>query len=270
MEANDVSGVGNTEKEEVVGDDDFDEDEDTETELVTEERTEEAVADVDKLIDTDELPVVGVGVVEVLQNIIVSQGEDKIQWEGESKPTNTADSEHRMSYSPRTSSRMVLVGIVDQHADDRTDEDEDNNDEGDDNRSPVLAPHGGLLAGVHDGRAAGVADVIRLHDSTRRRRCVVAFKLVQVGNWLRLCHHCQFGKRIRYRLGVLRLAKAAHRRTSVRANTTAAGRALVRSVGAGIAIGGLTCGALIRHLKKVMIVYGWQRRQGNERFVRAV
>lgn len=70
---NDVSGVGNTEREEVVEDDDFDEDEDTETELVTEERTEEAVAEVEEVIDTDELPVVGVGVVEVLQNIIVSQ-----------------------------------------------------------------------------------------------------------------------------------------------------------------------------------------------------
>lgn len=75
VEGNDVSGVGNTEREEVVEDDDFDENEDTETELVTVERTEEAVAEVEEVIDTDELPVVGVGVVEVLQNIIVSQRE---------------------------------------------------------------------------------------------------------------------------------------------------------------------------------------------------
>lgn len=75
MEGNDVSGVGNTEKV-VVEDDDFDEDEDTETELVTVERTEDAVEEVEELVDTDEVPVVGVGVVEVLQNIVVSHGED--------------------------------------------------------------------------------------------------------------------------------------------------------------------------------------------------
>lgn len=72
VEGNDVSWVGNTEREEVVEDDDFDEDEDTETEIATVERTGEAVAEVEELIDADELPVVGVGVAEVLQNTIVS------------------------------------------------------------------------------------------------------------------------------------------------------------------------------------------------------
>lgn len=266
MKGDDVSRVGSTEREEVVEDDDFDEDEDTETELATEERTEEAVADVEELIDTDELPVVEVGVVEVLQNIIVSQRDIIDTWTTDFKPKSAARPEHRMGYSPRTSSsRMVLVGIANQHADDSTDEDEDSNGQGDNDRSPVLAPHGGLLASVHDGRAAGVADVIRLHDSARGRRRVVAFKLVQVGNWLRLCYNGQFGKRIRYRLGVLRLAKAAHRRSAVRANSTDA--LLLR---AGIAIGGLTRGVLIRHGKEEVIVDKWQRRQGNERYLRVV
>lgn len=191
VEGNNVSGVGNTEREEVVEDDDFDEDEDTETELVTEERTEEAVADVEELIETDELPVVGVGVVEVLQNIIVSQREDNRATE--IKPTSAARPEHGMRYSPRTSSsRMVLVGIANHHADDSTDEDDDSNDEANNDGSPVLAPHGGLLAGVHDGRAAGVADVIRLHDSARGRRRVVAFELRKIGHRLWLSYDRKF------------------------------------------------------------------------------
>lgn len=193
MEGNDVSGVGNTEREEVVEDNDLDEDEDTETELVTVERTEEAVAEVEELIDTDELPVVGVGVVEVLQNIIVSQRDKIDDWATELKPTSAARPEHGMEYSPRTgSSRMVLVGIANHHADDSTDEDDDSNDEGDNDRSSVLAPHGGLLAGVHDGRAAGVADVIRLHDSARGRRSVVAFKLRKIGHRLWLSYDRKF------------------------------------------------------------------------------
>lgn len=193
MEGNDVSGVGNTEREEVVEEDDFDENEDTETELVTVERTEEAVAEVEEVIDTDELPVVGVGVVEVLQNIIVSQRDEIDNWTTELKPTSAARPEHRMRYSPRTSSsRMVLVGIANHHADDSTDEDDDSNDEGDNDGSPVLAPHGGLLAGVHDGRAAGVADVIRLHDSARGRRRVVAFKLRKIGHRLWLSYDRKF------------------------------------------------------------------------------
>lgn len=60
MGGNNVIGVGNTEREEVV------EDDDAETELVTVERTEDAVAEVEELVDTDELPVVGVGVIEEL------------------------------------------------------------------------------------------------------------------------------------------------------------------------------------------------------------
>lgn len=63
----DVAGVGNTERE--VVEDDLDEDEDTE--LVSVERTEDAVAEVEELVDTDEVPVVDVGVVEVLQTEII-------------------------------------------------------------------------------------------------------------------------------------------------------------------------------------------------------
>lgn len=222
VEGNDVSGVGNTEREEVVEDDDFDEDEDTETEIVTVERTEDAVAEVEELIDTDELPVVGVGEVEVLQNTIVSHREKIDNWATELKPMSATHPGYEMGYSPRAgSSRMVLVGIANHHADDRTDEDDDSNDQCDDDGGPVLAPQGGLLAGVHDGRAAGVADVIRLHDSARGRRRVVAFKLSYVRDGLWLGHHRQFGKRIRYRLSVLRLAKAADWRSAVRANTAA-------------------------------------------------
>lgn len=89
MEGVDVAGVGNTEREEVV-EDDLDEDEDTE--LMSVERTEDAVAEVEELVDTDELPVVGVGVVEVLQNIVVSQ-EDINNWATKLKPTNAIHAE---------------------------------------------------------------------------------------------------------------------------------------------------------------------------------
>lgn len=96
LEGNDVSGVGNTEREEVVEDDVFDADEDTETEIVTVERTEDAVAEVEELIDTDELPVVGVGVVEVLQNLIVSHREKPDSWATELKPTSATHPEYEM------------------------------------------------------------------------------------------------------------------------------------------------------------------------------
>lgn len=61
------SGVGNTEREEVVKNNDgFDEDEDTETEVVAVERTEDPVAEAEELVEeTDELPVVAVAVEEV-------------------------------------------------------------------------------------------------------------------------------------------------------------------------------------------------------------
>lgn len=81
-------GGGNTEREEVVEDDDFNEDEDTETELVTVERTEDAVAEVEELVDTDELPVVGVGVAEVLQDINVSHGGTMNDWTTDLKLRN--------------------------------------------------------------------------------------------------------------------------------------------------------------------------------------
>lgn len=71
----DVAGVGNTEREEVVEEDDADEDEETETELVTVERTEDPVAEAEEVIDTDELPVAEVGVGEVLRDINVSHEE---------------------------------------------------------------------------------------------------------------------------------------------------------------------------------------------------
>lgn len=63
----DGSGVGNTEREEVVRNNDgFDEDEDTETEVVTVERTEDPVAEAEELVEeTDELPVVAAAVEEV-------------------------------------------------------------------------------------------------------------------------------------------------------------------------------------------------------------
>ena len=60
-----TSGVGNTEREEVVqdDDDDLDEDKGTETEIVTVERTEDPVAEAEALMEeTDELPVVAVAV----------------------------------------------------------------------------------------------------------------------------------------------------------------------------------------------------------------
>lgn len=63
-----TSGVGNTEREEVVqdDDDDLDEDKGTETEIVTVERTEDPVAEAEELMEeTDELPVVAVAVEEV-------------------------------------------------------------------------------------------------------------------------------------------------------------------------------------------------------------
>lgn len=82
MDGDNVVGVRNTEREEVVEDDN-----DTETELVTVERTEDAVAEVEELVDTDEVPVVAVGVVEVLQDIIVSH-EDINHWATKLKPTN--------------------------------------------------------------------------------------------------------------------------------------------------------------------------------------
>lgn len=88
---------------------------------------------------------------------------------------------------------MVLVGIANHHADDSTDEDDDSNDQGDDDRGSVLAPQRGLLAGVHDGRAAGVADVIRLHDSARGRRRVVAFQLGDIANGLELRDNRELG-----------------------------------------------------------------------------
>jgi hypothetical protein len=80
----DVAGVGNTEREEVVEDDDdfddFDEDEDTESELVTVERTEDPVAEAEELVDELPVPVVMVAVeedvAEVLQDIIVSHEQD--------------------------------------------------------------------------------------------------------------------------------------------------------------------------------------------------
>lgn len=97
MEGNDVSGVGNTEIE-VVEDDGFEEDEDTETELVTVERTEDAVAEVEVLIDTDEVPVVGVGVVEVLQNIVVSHEEDIDNQATNLLPTSPGHCGHEMEY----------------------------------------------------------------------------------------------------------------------------------------------------------------------------
>lgn len=75
----DIAGVGNTEREEVVEDnDDFDEEEDTETELVIVKRTEDPVAEAEELVD--ELPVAMVAVeedvAEVLQDIIVSHEQD--------------------------------------------------------------------------------------------------------------------------------------------------------------------------------------------------
>lgn len=101
---------------------------------------------------------------------------------------------------------MVLIGIANHHSDDSTDQNDDSNDQGDNDRGSVLAPQGGLLAGVYDGRAAGVADVIRLHDSARGRRRVVPFHLSdleEIGHGLRLSYHRQLWERVCYRLGVL-------------------------------------------------------------------
>lgn len=96
VEGNDVSGVGNTERETVVEEDDFDDDEDTETEIVTVERTEDAVAEVEELIDADELPVVGVGEAEVLQNLIVSHRDKPENWAVELKHTSATHPEYEM------------------------------------------------------------------------------------------------------------------------------------------------------------------------------
>ena len=77
LDRDDVAGVGNTEREEVIEDnDDFEENENTETELVAVERTEDPVAEAEELVETDEpvveVAVAEVDVVELLQNVIVS------------------------------------------------------------------------------------------------------------------------------------------------------------------------------------------------------
>lgn len=40
--------------------------------------------------------------------------------------------------------------------------------------------------------------------------------------------------------------------------------------GVAVAVGGLTRGVLIRHGKEEVIMDEWQRRQGNERYLRVV
>lgn len=167
---------------------------------------------------------------------------------------------------------MVLVGIANHHADDSTNKNNDQNDQGHDDRGPVLAPQRGLLAGVHDGGGSVVADVVRLHDSASGRRRVVAFQPREVRNGLRLRHHRELGQRVRYRLGVLRLANVTTlsrrgRRSAGagagRARTSAA-LALLVLVGAEIAVGGgVAC--LIRHVGSWMaIVDGLAGRESQE------
>lgn len=163
------------------------------------ERTGDAVAEVEELDDIDELPVVMVGVAELvvmeaLRSITVSHEQHiNILATELEEPTNVVCPECGIGYSPGAAhSRAVLVPIANHHADDSTDEDDDGNDQGDDDGGSVLAPLAGLLAGVHDGRASGVADVIRLHDSARGRRRVVAFHGGEVRDGLQLGDDSQF------------------------------------------------------------------------------
>lgn len=156
--------------------------------------------------------------------------------------------------SPRPGdSRTVLVCIADHNADNGANEDNDNNDERNDEGSSVLAPQGGLLACVHDGGGTMIANVVRFHDSARgrRRRRVVAFQLGEARDGLRLGHDRKLGQRVRYRLGVLRVANVTglrRRSDAVAAGGLTAGIATTRGlmlVGAGIAVGGV---ALVRHV----------------------
>lgn len=130
-----------------------------------------------------------------------------------------------------STNRTVLVVVANHHADDSGNQDEHSNNQSNDDGGPVLAPTGGLLAGVHDGRAAAVANVVRLHDRARGRR-VVAVHLGEVRDGLRHRHDRELGQRVRYRLGVLRLAVAAGRGAATASNIV--GALLLGSMGGAV------------------------------------
>lgn len=167
--------------------------------------------------------------------------------------------QYKIKHSPGAgSNRLSLVGIANHDADNSTNENNDENDQGDDDGGPVLAPKGGLLAHVHDRGRTVVTNVVRLHDSARGRGRVVAFQLGEVRDGLRLRHHRELGQRVRYRLGVLRLAKvtALGRRrrgaAAVGLARTTAALVLLGLVRAEIAVGGVAC--LVRHLRWWVVI----------------
>lgn len=109
----------------------------------------------------------------------------------------------RRQHSPgSTSTRCIMAMVGYHHANDRTSEDDDGNDQADYDRDPVFPKAGGLLSCVHNRRAATINRVIRLHNRARGCR-IVAVELVKVADGLWHRFDRDLGRRVRYRLGVL-------------------------------------------------------------------